>query len=508
VILLSKFNQKMNIEDRLKQTDGATTNYEGGMHFTQDPKTELFLRIATYLVSEPKFYEGAEQGDTEVYNLIQKVLVDDPEFVLKLAKYAREKLYLRSAPVMLLGEYAKSGATGIPKSRKYVTSTIQRPDEITELMAYTLNSKSGKIPSVIRYGIKGVFESGKFSEYQLAKYNRKGEVRLRDAMFLSRPRPKNEQMASIFKKLADNDLDTPETWETYISENGSNHETWSYIAPKLPYMALIRNLRNLVKFDVDPELYLDKITNEKAIKKSKMFPFRYYSAYKELEKVKAQYDPFLVSKVLSALERAIEKSVINLPKLPGKTLVIADVSWSMKSNYTSKRSTVSTYDIATLFAAMSDYISDESLAMAIANSFIFVEFDGKNILSNQSKMQSKESSVGIGPQTNVYLALEWLRNQRIHVDRIILLSDMQCYNSDGRYSDGQMAPELIKYQNSVNPKVKLYSVDLTGYGGAQFPKDAKGVSLLAGWSEKIFDYISLHEKDGREMVADIESVQP
>jgi hypothetical protein len=495
---MSKFNQKLSIRDKLVERPDATLNAEGGLAFTSSPKVELFNRVATWLVGEPKFY-GETDEDTGA--LIHKVLEEDPEFVLKLALFARQDLYLRSAPVVLLGEFAKSDYTGtVPNARKYVEKTIQRVDEITELGAYTMGSKKGKLPMMVRGGVKRVFESGKFNTYQYGKYNRKGEVTVRDMLFLTHPKPKDEEMAQLFKQIAEKNLPVPETWETYISANGSSKETWTHIAPKMPIFALVRNLRNLLQNDVDVDVYVGKLKDPEIIARSKMFPYRFYSAYKEIEAVvRSLPDPFKGQRVLDALEKAMQLSIANVPRLSGRTFTTVDLSASMTWGV-SGHSSITPLEIASVFGSMMQAISKENLVTAFGTHFDVVPGLTGRILNDVKTI----SRTDVGHSTNAYLSIEYLTENNISVDRIIVFSDMQCY--DSRYGDRSIAEALREYKNKVNPNVTLYSVDLQGYGTLQFPEDEKQVAMLAGFSDKLFKFMDYYERDGRTMVEEIEKI--
>ena len=49
-------------------------------------------------------------------------------------------------------------------------------------------------------------------------------------------------------------LPVPETWETQVSLKGNKAETWQALLDhnKLPFMAMLRNLRNLIKANISP----------------------------------------------------------------------------------------------------------------------------------------------------------------------------------------------------------------------------------------------------------------
>ena len=53
-------------------------------------------------------------------------------------------------------------------------------------------------------------------------------------------------------------IPTPVTWETELSERGNLAEVWEKLIHSrsgLPYMALLRNLRNIIKAGVNEETH-------------------------------------------------------------------------------------------------------------------------------------------------------------------------------------------------------------------------------------------------------------
>jgi TROVE domain. len=113
---------------------------------------------------------------------------------------------LRTIPMVLTVELAKCHK-GDNLLRRLAGKVISRADEITELLSYYVKannlepkfveSKGGhnvekkvyKLSNQLRKGIADSFF--KFDEYQFAKYNRDGEIKLRDALFLTHPKTKN-----------------------------------------------------------------------------------------------------------------------------------------------------------------------------------------------------------------------------------------------------------------------------------------------------------------------------
>ena len=280
--------------------DYLTTNHEGAIAWRMTPEWELYTTVVTTMGVEDKFYESGEDRVRRIADLVRKV---KPEFVAQLAVYTREQMHLRSVPLLLLVELAQCHHGDSLVSRA-VCRTIQRADEITELlMCYQWRTGKTDLSGLscqLRKGLAGAFN--KFDEYQFAKYDRKDrKVTLRDALILVHPKPKDDQQANIFRKIKSDTLETPVTWETELSAVGQHHfdseeekdnakrEVWKKLvrSRRLGYMATLRNLRNMMKLGMDKEtmqMVCDFIANPEAVRKSKQLPFRFLSAFLELQK--------------------------------------------------------------------------------------------------------------------------------------------------------------------------------------------------------------------------------
>ena len=280
--------------------DYLTTNHEGAIAWRMTPEWELYTTVVTTMGVEDKFYESGEDRVRRIADLVRKV---KPEFVAQLAVYTREQMHLRSVPLLLLVELTQCHHGDSLVSRA-VCRTIQRADEITELlMCYQWRTGKTDLSGLSCQLRKGLAEAfNKFDEYQFAKYDRKDrKVTLRDALILVHPKPKDDQQANIFRKIKSDRLETPVTWETELSAVGQHHfdsqeekdnakrEVWKKLvrSRRLGYMATLRNLRNMMKLGMDKEtmqMVCDFIANPEAVRKSKQLPFRFLSAFLELQK--------------------------------------------------------------------------------------------------------------------------------------------------------------------------------------------------------------------------------
>ncbi|MCO4292719.1 hypothetical protein NF867_07585 [Solitalea sp. MAHUQ-68] len=91
---------------------------------------ELYSRVVTATL-EDTFYEAKDNRAGLIRDLIKNV---NAEFVGKLAIYTREKMHLRSIPLVLAVEMAKQNS-GNTLTGKVVERIIQRADELTEMLS-------------------------------------------------------------------------------------------------------------------------------------------------------------------------------------------------------------------------------------------------------------------------------------------------------------------------------------------------------------------------------------
>jgi 60 kDa SS-A/Ro ribonucleoprotein len=200
---------------------------------------------------------------------------------------------------------------------------IQRADELGELVALYWTPRKQPLSAGVKRGLAKAFT--KFDDYHLAKYNRDGVVKLGDVLFLSHAKPLNAEQAALWKRLVENTLDPPDTWEVALSAGKDKRETWERLLrkEKLGGMAVLRNLRLMLASGVEPKRIGARL--EKGI--ARALSFRFVTA--------ARYAP----KLEDAIERAMLKGMAAFEKLSGSTALLVDVSdrWTAGSLARAKR---------------------------------------------------------------------------------------------------------------------------------------------------------------------------
>ncbi len=498
-----------------------TVNHVGAKAYALSPEMELYSAVVTTMLAD-SFYEKADARLTRIQQLVSQV---NPLFVAQLAVYAREKMYLRTAPIVLIGELAKIH-NGDDLVSRTIARGVQRPDEITELLAYyqktnarTEAKKLNRLSKQVQRGLALSFN--RFDAYQFAKYDRATAVRLRDALFLVHPKAKDEAQQTVFDQITSRTLTTPYTWETELSALGQQdfrteaakkmaaQMKWHELieSGKMGYMATLRNLRNMLEAEIDMA-HLKTVTtllaNERAVSKAKQFPFRFLAAYREMNALAGQYKR-QIPLVNHALEEAVRISTANLRGFDADTRVVVacDVSGSMQTPVSAK-SKVLLYDIGLLLGMLLKSCSKNVVSGMFGDRWKIVDLPQKGVLANVDAFYKREGEVGYS--TNGYLVLEDLIKRKYAADKVMFFTDVQLWDSttNNRSNQNTVQAKWLQYKQ-LFPKAKLYLFDLAGHGKTPIHQETNDVFLIAGWSDKIFDVLQAIE-NGEDSLAGVQGI--
>ena len=134
-----------------------------------------------------------------------------------------------------------------------------------------------------------------------------------------------------------------------------------------------------------------------------------------------------------------------------------------------------------------------------------IQMSRKNILANVQEFYNREGEVGYS--TNGYLVIKDLIDRGKAVDKVMMFTDCQLWNSNGTVDTfGSSIPWLWRQYKKIAPRAKLYLFDLAGYGNTPIDVQQDDVYLIAGWSDKIFDVLAALE-DGESALAQIENIE-
>lgn len=478
---MAKFNSPVTIK---------TTNKCGHVAYSMGDKEKLVTQVLTSFVNEGKFY-----GDNtaEMQETIKRVIAKEPQFVSKLAVFARREFNMRSVAHVLTA-YLAHEVEGKPFARETVKGVSLRGDDITEIISFYLATFGKPVPNSLKKGINDVLRD--LDEYSLAKYKGDGKsVKMRDLICLCHPTPKDNAQAELWKRCLEETLATPKTWETELSANGNNAETWGKLieSGKVGYMALLRNLNNIIKANPSNiETVYQTIENPERVRKSKQLPFRFLSAYKAVSDTGS-------SRVFDALESAVDVSAENLPKLRGTTVIAVDTSGSMSSKVSAK-SDITCAEIGMMLGLIANRICDNS---------IFYTFDtelSKYAISRRNGIiYASIHAKAPGSNTNMGLPFLAMIQENIKADRIVVISDNMCNSGWSMYGRNTVQSLANEYRRITGNDIWVHAIDLQGYGTQQFhgPK----TNIIAGWSEKVLQFIPIAEAGSGALQSAIENYE-
>jgi hypothetical protein len=424
---------------------GART-HEGAPARNISPELQLRRSVLACLLWEGQFYEDGVEIAGRIAELVPKVAA---EKVAALAVEGRERMKLRHAPLLLVREMARHKT-----HRALVSETlariIQRADELAEFVA--IYWKDGRVPlsGQVKKGLAAAFP--KFDEYQLAKYDRGGPIKLRDVLFLCHANPRDQAQADVWKELVSGSLTTTDTWEVALSSGADKREAWERLLreQKLGALALLRNLRNMREVGVDESLVLSALGS---MSTARVLPFRFLAA----ARCAPQWE--------EALEQAMLKCVAETEKLPGKTIVLVDVSGSMTAPL-SRRSEMQRTDAAYGLAVLLREIAEKVAVYSFSDNLVEVPARRGFALRDAIDVSQRHNSTQLGN------AVEKLnRNEKF--DRLMVITDEQAHDKVPAPSGKGYLINVASYKNGV------------GYGKWMH---------IDGWSEAVIEYIRALEQ--------------
>ena len=334
----------------------------------------------------------------------------EPERVAALAITAREDMKLRHAPLLVLREMARH-ATHRGLVADTLVRVIQRPDEMTELLAIYWADALGPMQQRKRQPISAQIKKGlaravtKFDAYQLAKYDRDGAVRIRDVLFLVHAKPKDAEQEKVWKQLVEGELSAPDTWEVALSTGGEKRETFERLIAekKLGGLALLRNLRLMQKAEVPRETIAGAI---EAMRVDRILPYRFITA--------ARYAPDFEPE----LESAMLKSIKDHARLKGRTRLLIDVSGSMDAAL-SRQSEMTRLEAACGLAILAREICEKVEIFTFSN-------DVAKIPPRRG-FALRDAIVASQPHAGTYLG-KAVKQVDLRGDRLIVFTDEQSHD--------------------------------------------------------------------------------
>lgn len=557
---MAKFNEKKVAKQPTEK------NFMGELAFKMKEKEELISTVMTTFLQN-SYYEKEETTVKRIQELLKKV---DPLFAAKLAIYARNEGNLRSVTHLISADIAKY-VSAQPWARRFYDKIVVRPDDMSEILsAYAhLNDMEQddikKIPNSIKKGFKSALE--RLDPYQLDKYKMKNRsVSMIDLIRLFHPKG-TEKNKEAFKRLVKGEsleglystkiLEKEMTKAGQMTKDASDEEKMDAKRDAItsvieningmPIMNLLRNLRNIILYAPDKvDEACAQLRIEKKIINSRLLPFRFATAYGEIEKLNYEEKDASTSiafesdkkvkfqtrstfdknkeKILDAIEDALQYSVKNIPELEGNVAILIDHSGSVRgdsggSSKVSAFSKTTTAMIGNLFGSMMAYRQKNVYIGLFGDKLISVPIDREKKLLEFNKMTFNEGDkCGGATEEGIYDFMRQCVKEKKKVDNIVVFSDCQIGNgkSSGGFTpwyghstgdSGYHFHELFNEFKKLNPNCNWIVVNLNQSGGTSVFDRSQRILNIAGWSTNIFDVIKTQCKGWDTVIKEIEAIE-
>lgn len=408
---------------------------------------QLERSVMSCLLWEDEFYESGQTIGQRIAALVKEVPAAD---VARVAVRAKVDMRLRHVPLLLAREMLRT-KDGRAAFGGVAEQVLARPDDIAEFLAlYWKDNKDEPLAKQAKRHVGEAFR--RFDEYQLAKYNGgQKAVKLRDALRITRPKPKDAAQAELWRKLVKGELATPDTWEVELSKGGDKKASWVRLLAeqKLGGLAMLRNIRNMRAGGVPDELIRAGIVRVHA---GKLLPINFISA--------ARHNPQFAPE----LEAKFVECFAGKAKLAGDTIVLVDVSGSMDGAL-SGRSELTRMDVACSLALIGRETFDHLRVFTFSNELVEVPVRSGFGLRDAITGSQAHGGTELGKAVRGLPACE----------RLIVITDEQSHDS---------VPDRKGYLINV-----ASNKNGVGYGTW---------THIDGWSDKVLDYIAQYEAAARD----------
>lgn len=469
---MSKFNEKIK--------PARESSYEGGENYKKDV-LEDWMNFLFSSKMDNAFYESADTQQARFIELTNLVIDKyGAEFAGKCAMFTRNDLGQRSTAQLVA---AMLNGQSFERKRDFYKAFCHRPDDMSEIFA-AVDMLGGKRSHAMIRGFAD-YMSG-LSEYSVMKYQMKGKrYNMYDLINIIHPKNGN----GVIDDYMNGKLEAADTWEVNISTGQDN---WKNMVEgnRLGYLALIRNLNNILDEDVDDEWVkrnlVDQLINEVSIKKSLVFPYQIYTAYRNL-KVQS-------FAVITALDTAFRIACGNMPKLEGNSVIMLDVSGSMDDRYGDK-SSLTIKEVGACYAA----------ALYINGNCDFIKFGNRAKSATFKKacgpfqvIREMCENDGCGYGTDIAPAFGLINDKKY--DRIFVVSDMQVMVEQNRFWGwGNSVDGMSNYRSycAANGRAILYSFDLGNYSNQIANPNNHDVHLMTALNDNVFKMLEYVENGGK-----------
>jgi 60 kDa SS-A/Ro ribonucleoprotein len=184
----------------------------------------------------------------------------------------------------------------------------------------------------------------------------------------------------------------------------------------------------------------------------------------------------------------MELAIANVPSIAGEVVVCPDVSGSMKSPVTGRRSgstaSVQCVDVAALVAASVLRKNPAAMVLPFDESVVPVDLNSRDsVMTNTGRL----ASIG-GGGTNCSAPVRLLNQRKAKADLVLFISDNESWVDQGRGRGTALLAEWSEFHQR-NPDARLVCLDVQPNQTTQAAERAD-ILNIGGFSDQVFEVIS------------------
>jgi 60 kDa SS-A/Ro ribonucleoprotein len=482
-----------------------TKNASGGKAYKLSTQVALAKYAVTGTFNDTYQVGAAEQLD-KVLKLCQE---SNPEFIAKLAVYARQHGHMKDTPAFMVAYLAKEN---INLCKQVFSRVIDDPKMLRNfvqvLRSGVVGRKSlGTAPKKLVQG----FLNG-LTDEQLFKADVGNTPSLPDIIKMMHPKPANKEREALYAyligkepKKADKDYLLPLATQFEAFKKGDTKELpnvpfqmltalsltkedWTKIAERASWTQTRMNLNTFARHGVfeNPamiDMVAARLANADLVRKSRVFPYQLFTTFMNVSEVD--------QKIKNALQAAAEISLENVPTINGEIYIALDTSGSMGHKITGNRGSATTktryIDVASLIVAAICRKNKNAVVVPFDTEVRKVDINPfDSIMTNAQKLADLK-----GGGTDCSVSLAHLNKINAKGSAVIYVSDNESWRAytGKKYKGGTgMMEEWEKFAKR-NPGSKLVNIDITPSDTTQVATTPNTL-LVAGFSDFVFDVVA------------------
>jgi 60 kDa SS-A/Ro ribonucleoprotein len=474
--------------------------------YALSPKAQLAQYAATGCLNHT-FYADADEQLAKVIEICKGL---DAEFIAKTAIYARGRGFMKDMPALLCAILSVKDVKTLARIFPRVIDNGKMLRNFVQILrSGAVGRKSlGTAPKRL---VNDWFDAR--SDGEIFKDSVGQAPSLADIVKMIHPKPATASRAALYGYFIGREFDVSalppiarqyERFKAGETPDAPNvpfqmltslplgAKDWANIARSASWQMTRMNLNTFARHGVfnEPELaelIADRLRDERAIRKARVFPYQLLAAY-----LNASGDQ-IPSVVREALQDAMETAIGNIPNVEGKVYVFPDISGSMHSPVTGYRkgatSKVRCVDVAALVAAAvlrrnprAEVIPFESKALEISLN------PRDSVMTNAEKLASLPCG-----GTNCSAPLALLNRRKARGDLVLYVSDSESWidaPSYGRFGGGatETMAQWAEFKRR-NPQARMVCIDIQPYGTVQ-AQEREDILNVGGFSDQVFELIT------------------